>query len=157
MGATQAIQTYYDEEFTFDNIVAYAGAGGALLANGTQRMGTGLPVIDDVAWTTTGAGDQYTIAWTHAGCPANNCDGRVCIECTEANDSCEIAVDVNNDDFASYAELSAAYPGLTEAEFEQIDGNNDNRVSSDEIYAPEAQQIVSLYEGEELPRFVIDL
>lgn len=66
-------------------------------------------------------------------------------------------IDMNNDDFASFEELSAAYQGLSAEEFEQIDANNDNRVSSDELYAPKAQQIVSLYEGDELPRFIIDL
>lgn len=66
-------------------------------------------------------------------------------------------IDANNDDFASYDELSAAYVGLTMEDYEAIDTNNDNRVSSNELYAPEAQQLVSQYEGEELPRFVIDL
>jgi hypothetical protein len=66
-------------------------------------------------------------------------------------------IDMNNDDFASFEELSAAYSGLSMEEFEQIDANSDNRVSSDELYAPDAQQIVSRYEGGEMPYFVIDL
>lgn len=66
-------------------------------------------------------------------------------------------IDRNNDDFASYEELSAVYDGLTRNEFETIDTNSDNRVSPNEIYAPDAQRIVSRYEGTELPHFVIDL
>lgn len=66
-------------------------------------------------------------------------------------------IDTNNDDFASYEELSATYQGLSMEDFERIDANNDDRISPVELYAPEAQQIVSQHEGDELPRFVIDL
>ena len=68
-----------------------------------------------------------------------------------------MSIDSDGDDFASYDELSAVYVGLTKEDFSQIDTNDDNRVASNELYASEAQQIVSQYEGEELPRFVIDL
>jgi hypothetical protein len=66
-------------------------------------------------------------------------------------------MDMDNDDFASFEELSATYQGLSQEEFDRIDANSDNRISPEELYDPKAQQIVSLYEGEELPRFVIDL
>lgn len=66
-------------------------------------------------------------------------------------------IDTDNDDFATYDELAAVYEGLTAEQFEQIDTNNDNRVSPVEFDAPEAQQIISLYEGVELPKFVIDM
>lgn len=65
-------------------------------------------------------------------------------------------IDRNGDNFASFEELASAYDGLSAEEFEQIDANKDNRVSSDELYAPEAQQIVSLYEVRELPNVLID-
>ena len=66
-------------------------------------------------------------------------------------------IDANNDDFASFEELSAVYQGLSMEDYELIDANNDNRVSSNELYAPQAQQIVSRYEGSTTPYMVIDL
>lgn len=50
-------------------------------------------------------------------------------------------VDVDDDAFASLAELQAFYPGLTLAEFEIIDMNGDNRIGSTEYYTPEAQEL----------------
>lgn len=52
-------------------------------------------------------------------------------------------IDTNNDDFADADEMMAAFPGLTAESFEEIDLNDDNRISFDELYAPEAQEIVS--------------
>jgi EF hand len=54
-------------------------------------------------------------------------------------------IDVNGDSFADFNELVVAYPGLSAESFEQIDLNGDNRVSSQELYEGEAQQIVSRY------------
>lgn len=56
------------------------------------------------------------------------------------------AVDADGDYFASYAELSAAVPGLTALDFGDIDSNGDNRVSASEYYAADAQTIVSRFE-----------
>jgi Ca2+-binding EF-hand superfamily protein len=50
-------------------------------------------------------------------------------------------VDVDDDAFASLAELQAFYPGLTRSEFEIIDINGDNRLGSTEYYTPEAQDV----------------
>ncbi len=50
-------------------------------------------------------------------------------------------VDVDDDAFASLAELQAFYPGLTRSEFEIIDINGDNRLGSTEYYTPEAQEV----------------
>ena len=50
------------------------------------------------------------------------------------------------DGFASFAELAAAYPGLSMVDFDQIDGNNDNRVSSVEILDADAQVRLGRYE-----------
>ena len=52
-------------------------------------------------------------------------------------------IDTNGDAFADFNEMVAAYPGLSQSDFNDIDGNDDNRISSQELYAPEAQQIVS--------------
>ena len=49
-------------------------------------------------------------------------------------------VDVDDDAFASFAELKASFPGLTNAHFELIDMNGDNRISSREYYDPASQQ-----------------
>ncbi|MCG6883636.1 MAG: hypothetical protein LJE62_07780 [Silicimonas sp.] len=50
--------------------------------------------------------------------------------------------DISGGTFASEADLAAAYPGLMSHEFDIIDANKDNRVSANEIYAPEAQTIL---------------
>ena len=49
--------------------------------------------------------------------------------------------------FASYVELAAAYPGLSMTDFNQIDENNDNRVSSVEILDIDAQERLGRYEN----------
>ena len=51
------------------------------------------------------------------------------------------------DGFASFAELAAAYPGLSKVDFNQIDENNDNRVSSVEIADIDAQERLGRYEN----------
>lgn len=56
-------------------------------------------------------------------------------------------MDISGGSFVSRSELSAAYPGLHPEEFDIIDTNNDQRVSSVELYAPAAQGILNLYEG----------
>ena len=55
------------------------------------------------------------------------------------------SVDRNGDRFASYDELTGAFPGLTRSDFRDIDVNGDRRVSSVELQAPEAQTVVSRY------------
>lgn len=56
-------------------------------------------------------------------------------------------IDTNGDAFADFEEMVATYPGLSQNDFNEIDGNGDNRISSQELYAPEAQQIVSRSES----------
>lgn len=51
------------------------------------------------------------------------------------------------DGFASFGELAAAYPGLSKVDFDQIDENNDNRVSSVEILDGDAQARLGRYEN----------
>jgi hypothetical protein len=54
-------------------------------------------------------------------------------------------IDKDGDGFASSAEMMAAYVGLTQEEFVSIDTNADGRVSPEELYASDAQQIVKEY------------
>ncbi|MDJ0640983.1 MAG: EF-hand domain-containing protein [Paracoccaceae bacterium] len=54
--------------------------------------------------------------------------------------------DISGGQFVSQSELAAAYPGLKPYEFDLIDTNNDGRVSSTEIYASAAQDILSEHE-----------
>ena len=54
-------------------------------------------------------------------------------------------IDTNSDDFADFEEMTAAYPGLPMEGFEEIDVNDDNRISSEELYTREAQQLVGAY------------
>lgn len=56
-------------------------------------------------------------------------------------------IDMNGDDFADFNEMVAAYPGLSQLSFEEIDGNDDNRISSSELYATEAQNILARSES----------
>ena len=51
------------------------------------------------------------------------------------------------DGFASYNELAAAYPGLSQVDFDLIAANNDNRVSSVEVLDAEAQARLGRYEN----------
>lgn len=55
-------------------------------------------------------------------------------------------VDTNHDGFASKAEMAAAYPGLTDGDFVNIDANADDRIAPDELYAESAQAILKEYE-----------
>ena len=55
-------------------------------------------------------------------------------------------IDTNGDRFASRGELNAVYKGLLDDEFREIDVNRDNRVSSNELYRPLAQALVTRYE-----------
>ncbi|MXQ06956.1 hypothetical protein GQ651_03760 [Alphaproteobacteria bacterium GH1-50] len=66
------------------------------------------------------------------------------LSATAALASGDIAsVDRNGDRFASFAELTSTYPGLTASDFRTIDANKDRRVSAVELQAPEAQSIVN--------------
>ncbi|MEM7752418.1 MAG: hypothetical protein AAF230_03335 [Pseudomonadota bacterium] len=55
--------------------------------------------------------------------------------------------DISGGAFVSEGQLVAAYPGLKAHEFDIIDGNNDGRVSSTEIYAADAQDILNQHES----------
>lgn len=55
------------------------------------------------------------------------------------------AIDTNGDNFADFDEMMGFYPEITEENLKLIDQNNDNRISSQELYDPKAQQIVSRY------------
>ncbi len=55
-------------------------------------------------------------------------------------------LDADRSGFVSQAELAAAYPGLTDFDFDDIDANDDGRVSAVELYGNEAQAIVSRYD-----------
>jgi Ca2+-binding EF-hand superfamily protein len=54
--------------------------------------------------------------------------------------------DISGGSFATWGQLSAAYPGLKASEFRIIDANKDNRVSSNELYDASAQAILGQYE-----------
>ncbi|MEM9427634.1 MAG: hypothetical protein AAGA06_13135 [Pseudomonadota bacterium] len=55
--------------------------------------------------------------------------------------------DISGGSFVSEGQLVAAYPGLKAHEFDIIDANNDGRVSSTEIYAADAQDILNQHES----------
>ena len=66
---------------------------------------------------------------------------------TQSNGTVRSVADISGGAFVSEGQLTAAYPGLSAAEFDLIDANNDNRVSSTEIYASDAQDILNKHES----------
>lgn len=56
-------------------------------------------------------------------------------------------IDIDNDDFASFDELQLVAPGITQEDFDLIDDNNDGRISSQEMYDTDAQDILSRYDA----------
>ncbi|MEM6388106.1 MAG: hypothetical protein AAF718_17925, partial [Pseudomonadota bacterium] len=66
---------------------------------------------------------------------------------TSAAGTVRSVADISGGSFVSEAQLAAAYPGLKASEFRIIDANNDNRVSSVEIYAADAQDILNQHES----------
>lgn len=52
------------------------------------------------------------------------------------------SIDTNNDKFADFAEIQAAFPKVGETDFRDIDLNSDGRISAMEWLSPEAQCIV---------------
>lgn len=48
------------------------------------------------------------------------------------------SIDTDNSGFASFGELSSAYPKLSSVDFQRFDANNDNRISFDELYSLDA-------------------
>ena len=52
------------------------------------------------------------------------------------------SMDTNNDNFLSMEELKGGYPKVTNANFDTIDLNKDNRISSVELLAPTAECLV---------------
>ena len=53
------------------------------------------------------------------------------------------AIDTDNNNFISYEELTAAYPGLPRESFDDMDTNDDQRLDFTEFYALEAQNIMA--------------
>ncbi len=66
---------------------------------------------------------------------------------TNASGTVRSVADISGGSFVSEAQLTAAYPGLKSHEFDIIDTNNDGRVSSTEIYASAAQDILNQHES----------
>ncbi len=56
-------------------------------------------------------------------------------------------IDGNGDGFASWTELAAAYPGFRATDFDDLDLNDDRRVSANELYESRAQQVLSRYQA----------
>lgn len=66
-------------------------------------------------------------------------------------------LDSDGDTFVTFEEATAIYTQLSAEEFEQMDTNDDNKLSADEVLTPEAQELFSLYEINPLPPQLIDL
>lgn len=57
------------------------------------------------------------------------------------------AIDTDNSGQLSAAELAAAYPGFGATDFDDIDMNDDRRVSANELYSPVGQAVVTRFEA----------
>lgn len=55
-------------------------------------------------------------------------------------------IDSDGDNFASFAELAAAYPGLRQTDFDDIDSNDDRRVSRNELNSDVTQTVLTRYQ-----------
>ena len=66
---------------------------------------------------------------------------------TQSNGTVRSVASLSGGGFVGEAQLKAAYPGLSSSDFDRIDANNDNRVSSVEIYASAAQDILGQHES----------
>lgn len=60
-------------------------------------------------------------------------------QCSESNFLDLADMDTNGDRFLSMGELKGGYPKVTNADFDTIDLNNDNRISAVELLAPTAE------------------
>lgn len=56
-----------------------------------------------------------------------------------------IVLDDDGDGFISLEDMRRGYPMFSALDFEDVDANDDNRVSYEEIYAPEAQDLIARY------------
>lgn len=107
MGTTQALQTWYDEEFDFSSVSINAIGGGGTLRgvktiNGAAlavNVGAGLPSIDGVQYAVGAGAGFIDITWAHSACNGTDCNGRLCMTCDASTDVCQIAIDVSNNDF----------------------------------------------------------
>lgn len=57
-----------------------------------------------------------------------------------------VVLDADSDGFISIEDMRRGYPEFTELDFDTIDENDDNRVTYEEIYATEAQDVVARYQ-----------
>ncbi|WP_108484297.1 EF-hand domain-containing protein [Oceaniglobus ichthyenteri] len=55
------------------------------------------------------------------------------------------SMDTNNDNFVTYDELAVAFPKVPEATFNDIDTNDDGRLSANELNAPDARTMLNEY------------
>lgn len=69
----------------------------------------------------------------------------VALSTTAGFAAADMMADANNDGYVTQEEAMAAYPGLTAEQFNDIDRNGDDRLTSDEIQMSDAQQVLDQY------------
>lgn len=60
----------------------------------------------------------------------------------------QVVLNANYDRFVSKVEFVNVFPSFSEIDFEEIDDNNDSRVSYTEVYDTKAQDIIARYYGD---------
>ncbi len=142
MAEAQTIFDQYqasDMEMAKAKVVLDADADGFISIEDFRR---GYPMFTDLDFEAIDTNDDNRVSYEEVYAPESQ-DLIARYQTTTVRDIAEI--DMNGDEFADFDELSAAFPGLPQTEFEEIDMNGDNRISSEELYSPEAQNIVSRY------------
>lgn len=103
MGATQALQVFYSETFSFSSVTLSNATGGALLGTkggNSIRVGTGLPGVPNLTWSVGPGSSRITISWVFSdGCRGTDCDGHLCLDCFANSDRCEITTVITNSNF----------------------------------------------------------
>ena len=120
-------------------IVLDADGDGFIMLDDYRRA---YPDFTDLSFESIDANDDNRVSYVeHYALAAQTEIGRY-----ETGSIRDIAdIDTNADSFADFNEMTAAFPGLPMESFEDIDANDDNRISSEELYAPEAQQTLGSY------------
>lgn len=67
----------------------------------------------------------------------------------EVNEMPDVLIDFNGDGFSEYDEISRVFVGLAQEDFEQMDMNGDNRLSQQELYETDAQDVLNRFRSTE--------
>ena len=101
MGNTSALQSWWDEAESFNNVAVAVVPNGALLTGvdefgNTVALGSSLTSMSDLTWAIDQTSNSLLVLrWNYLStrCPNIECGGRYCISCT--SDGCYTEVKLN--------------------------------------------------------------